>query len=112
MRQYFTIIFAQDSKNPLPLTFNRQPFSMSEKETRPQQQPNNPMHGVKLATVLEVLVDYYGWEHLSYKVNINCFKHDPSIKSSLTFLRKTPWAREKVEGIYLELVKKGLLKNK
>jgi uncharacterized protein (DUF2132 family) len=79
---------------------------MSEKETLPQRQPNNPMHGVKLVTVLEVLVEHYGWEHLSYKININCFKHDPSIKSSLTFLRKTPWARTKVEELYLAFIKK------
>lgn len=79
---------------------------MSEKETLPQQQPNNPMHGVKLVTVLEVLVEHYGWEQLSYKININCFKHDPSIKSSLTFLRKTPWARTKVEKLYIALISK------
>ena len=79
---------------------------MSEEEKQPQQQPNNPLHGVKLATILEVLVENYGWEHLSHKVNINCFKFDPSIKSSLTFLRKTPWARTKVENCYLEFLRK------
>jgi len=85
-------------------TSNRwQPMS---EESTPQHQPNNPLHGVKLATILEVLVENYGWEHLSYRININCFTHDPSIKSSLTFLRKTPWARTKVEELYLEFLKK------
>lgn len=65
-------------------------------------QPNNPLHGVKLATIMEKLVDYYGWEGLAERININCFKNDPSIKSSLKFLRRTPWAREKVERLYLK----------
>lgn len=68
-----------------------------------KEQPNNPLHGVKLITILELLVEQYGWEKLAMKVNINCFKSNPSIKSSLTFLRKTQWAREKVEQLYLEL---------
>lgn len=66
-----------------------------------QNQPNNPLHGVKLVNILEFLVDKYGWETLGEKINIRCFTHDPSIKSSLKFLRKTPWAREKVERLYL-----------
>lgn len=72
----------------------------------PSDQPNNPLHGIKLADVLEYLVERYGWEKLGLKININCFKSDPSIKSSLTFLRKTPWAREKVERLYLRSIKK------
>lgn len=68
-------------------------------------QPNNPLHGVKLATIVEELVEHYGWEELSMKININCFKNDPSIKSSLTFLRRTPWARDKVEQLYLRMKK-------
>ena len=72
----------------------------------PSDQPNNPLHGIKLADVLEYLVERYGWEKLGLKININCFKSDPSIKSSLTFLRKTPWAREKVERLYLRSTKK------
>jgi len=71
------------------------------KNDKPETQPNNPLHGVKLADILEYLVDEYGWEILGNEVNINSFKHDPSIKSSLKFLRKTPWAREKVERLYL-----------
>jgi uncharacterized protein (DUF2132 family) len=69
------------------------------------EQPNNPLHGVKLITIVETLVEQYGWEHLAEKININCFKSDPSIKSSLTFLRKTQWARDKVEKLYLGLGK-------
>ncbi len=76
------------------------------KENDKNFQPNNPLHGVKLADLLEHLVDFYGWEHLSTKVNVNCFKKDPSIKSSLKFLRKTPWARAEVEAIYLMLISK------
>jgi len=72
-----------------------------------KEQPNNPLHGVKLATILDVLVKKYGWERLALKININCFKSDPSIKSSLKFLRKTQWARDKVEELYLDLEKKS-----
>ncbi|MFS4494839.1 VF530 family DNA-binding protein [Maribacter sp. 2308TA10-17] len=71
-----------------------------------QEQPNNPLHGVKLADILEHLTQKYTWEDLAGQVNINCFKSDPSIKSSLKFLRKTPWAREKVEYLYLQSIKK------
>ena len=66
------------------------------------EQPNNPLHGKTLQMILEHLVDYYGWEELGKRINIRCFNFDPSIKSSLAFLRKTPWAREKVEALYLE----------
>lgn len=64
-------------------------------------QPNNPLHGVTLEMILTHLVDCYGWEELGRTINIKCFTHEPGIKSSLKFLRKTPWAREKVEGLYL-----------
>ncbi len=66
-----------------------------------EKQKNNPLHGLTLATIVEWLVDEYGWEELGARINIRCFNHDPSIKSSLKFLRKTPWARAKVEGLYL-----------
>ena len=66
-------------------------------------QDNNPLHGITLQKLLTELVEHYGWEELSYMVNINCFKKDPSIKSSLKFLRKTDWARIKVEQIYIDL---------
>lgn len=67
-----------------------------------QQQPNNPLHGITLEQVVATLVDQYGWDILAEKININCFKSDPSIKSSLKFLRKTLWAREKVEALYVK----------
>ncbi|HBC04377.1 MAG TPA: VF530 family protein [Aequorivita sp.] len=70
------------------------------------QQPNNPLHGIKLADILEYLVEYYGWEVLGEKIKINSFNSNPSIKSSLKFLRKTPWAREKVEQLYLKTKQK------
>lgn len=64
----------------------------------------DPMHGVTLQMILERLVDHFGWESLGALVHIRCFNLDPSIKSSLVFLRRTPWARKKVEKLYLELV--------
>lgn len=70
------------------------------------EQPNNPLHGITLKDILERLVEEYGWEELGMRINIRCFNYDPSIKSSLTFLRKTPWAREKVERLYVSLIKK------
>ena len=66
-----------------------------------KEQKNNPLHGVKLEVLLTELVEHYGWETLAKAININCFKSNPSIKSSLKFLRKTLWAREKVESFYL-----------
>ncbi|MCR9181583.1 MAG: VF530 family protein [Flavobacteriaceae bacterium] len=69
-----------------------------------EKQPNNPLHGVTLVAILEFLVEKYGWETLGDKIHIKCFTHNPSLKSSLTFLRKTPWAREKVERLYLRSI--------
>ena len=63
--------------------------------------PNNPFHGLKLETILVKLVEFYGWNELGNKINIRCFNFDPSISSSLKFLRKASWAREKVEKLYL-----------
>ena len=67
-----------------------------------EKQANNPLHGLTLATILEHLVNYYGWENLGTRIEIRCFNVYPSIKSSLTFLRKTPWARDRVENLYLK----------
>lgn len=72
------------------------------------QQPNNPLHGVTLKALLELLVRRYGWEGLASQVKVNCFANDPSVKSSLKFLRKHPWAREQVEEIYLTDLRRGL----
>ena len=80
---------------------------MDKENVHQKEQPNNPMHRVKLITILELLVEQYGWERLAMKININCFKNDPSIKSSLKFLRKTQWARDKVEQLYLDLKRKN-----
>jgi len=79
-----------------------------------EQQSKDPLHGKKLVDILEELVDYYqGFEELGNQINIRCFTHDPSIGSSLKFLRRTPWARAKVESLYLYVLrqkkKKGLL---
>ena len=69
-----------------------------------ETQPNNPLHGVKLEEILNHLVATYGWEELGKMIPIRCFTHEPSIKSSLKFLRKTPWARAKVEEVYVESI--------
>lgn len=69
-----------------------------------ENQPNNPLHGVKLATIIEELVEHYGWDKMADHVNINCFKGNPTVKSSLKFLRRTPWAREKVEVLYIRMI--------
>lgn len=74
---------------------------MKKEEQQQQTQPNNPLHGVKLAEILNFLVEEYGWEKLGERINIKCFTNEPSINSSLKFLRKTPWARAKVEELYL-----------
>ncbi len=82
-------------------------FLFMTKETNTiQEQPNNPLHGVKLVDILEYLTQNYSWEALANEININCFKSNPSIKSSLKFLRRTPWAREKVEHLYLKTLHK------
>jgi len=70
-------------------------------------QENNPMHGVTLEMILNRLVDHYGWEALGIRIKIKCFSNDPSVKSSLKFLRKTPWARTKVENLYINMIKKA-----
>ncbi|MGQ1909617.1 VF530 family DNA-binding protein [Marinifilum sp. RC60d5] len=69
-------------------------------------QNNNPLHGIKLAEIVEFLEGYYGWEELGKIIRINCFIKDPSVKSSLKFLRRTPWAREEVESLYLKIISK------
>ena len=68
-------------------------------------QPNNHLHGITLEKKMLHLVEQYGWEEMGRQINIRCFNFDPSIKSSLTFLRKTPWAREQVEQLYLKSIK-------
>lgn len=76
---------------------------MPAPENNKHPQTKNPLQGITLEALLTELHAQYGWEGLAQRIDINCFKQDPSIKSSLKFLRKTPWAREKVEAIYIQL---------
>jgi len=68
-----------------------------------ERQPNNPLHGYTLEKILNHLVDHFGWNELGERINIRCFTSDPSVKSSLKFLRKTPWARKKVESLFISV---------
>lgn len=81
----------------------RRPVEKTGDSTSPQA--NNPLHGITLESIVNSLVNHFGWEGLSRKIDIKCFSNDPSIKSSLKFLRKTPWAREKVENLFLSIQK-------
>ena len=69
-----------------------------------QSQPNNPLHGITLKQIVNELIEHYGWDELGERIDIRAFTNNPSLKSSLKFLRKTPWAREKVEELYLEMI--------
>lgn len=71
-----------------------------------KEQPNSPLHGIKLVDILEYLHKEYGWEEMGEIINLNCFKNNPTMKSSLKFLRRTPWARTKVENLYLDTINK------
>ena len=71
----------------------------------PSEQPRNPLHGVTLERIVTELADFYGWAGLSERIPVRCFALDPSVSSSLRFLRKTPWAREKVESLYLFMLR-------
>lgn len=82
---------------------------MENERPKASEQANNPLHGIKLTDILDTLVAFCGWEELGRQININCFKNEPSINSSLKFLRKTPWAREKVEAYYLYLKRKKMV---
>lgn len=76
-----------------------------------KMQPNNPLHGITLENLLKKLLEIYSWQELGEMIPIRCFQFDPSIKSSLVFLRKTPWARQKVEELYLISVRDGRFNN-
>ena len=90
------------SESNTPLNDSKPTKRIRRKPT--QEQLDNPFHGVKLVQILERLVAYYGWEYLGERVNIRCFIYDPTMKSSLGFLRRTTWAREHVEDLYLEML--------
>jgi uncharacterized protein (DUF2132 family) len=68
-------------------------------------QPRNPLHGLTLEAIVTALAEFYGWDELGQRIPVRCFTHDPSVASSLKFLRKTPWARDKVEGLYLFMLR-------
>jgi len=74
--------------------------------TTPNNQANNPLHGITLEAIVTILFEHYGWDGLADRIPVNCFIKDPSIKSSLKFLRKTPWAKDKVEALYLAIGRK------
>jgi len=78
---------------------------MTDAASPPPAQPRNPLHGLTLEAILTALVDEYGWDGLDDRIPLRCFAFEPSIKSSLKFLRRTPWAREKVEGLYLFMLR-------
>jgi len=77
-----------------------------------EKQKKNPLHGITLEHIVKSLVDYYGWEELGSRIKIRCFNNDPSVKSSLKFLRKTPWARERIESFYLYTERKKRRENR
>jgi uncharacterized protein (DUF2132 family) len=79
---------------------------MQDDQPSPEQ-PRNPLHGMTLEAIVTALQQQYGWDGLAERIPVRCFTHDPSINSSLKFLRKTPWAREKVEGLYLFMLREA-----
>jgi uncharacterized protein (DUF2132 family) len=79
--------------------------SAPSKPPTPALQPRNPLHGKTLEAIITELSDYYGWDGLDQHIAVRCFTHDPSVASSLKFLRKTPWAREKTESLYLFMLR-------
>lgn len=95
---------------------NSQDDSATPKLQQTSTQKNNPLHGLTLKTIVTELVDYYGWQGLAEKAPMNCFINNPSINSTLKFLRKTPWARDKIEKLYLftqrEIIRERKAKSK
>lgn len=81
------------------------PVPQEQPPQQPKQQPRNPLHGLTLEAIVTALVAHYGWPGLVQRVPLRCFSTDPSVASSLKLLRKTPWAREKVEGLYLYMLR-------
>ena len=82
----------------------RQKMKIQHNPNKMPEQKNNPLHGKTLQAILEELLARYRWDGLAYHIDVNCFKENPSINSSLKFLRKTPWARKKVEDLYIQMV--------
>ena len=86
-------------------TSDTPPSSPPASPPKPSTQVHNPLHGLTLEAIVTALADHYGWDELGQRIPVRCFVLDPSVKSSLKFLRKTPWAREKVEGLYLFMLR-------
>lgn len=93
---------SNDSSKPLPPAHTQ---AAEPIRAQPTAQPKNPLHGVTLEAMVSALVDGYGWEGLAQRIPVRCFTLDPSLASSLKFLRKAPWAREKVESLYLFMLR-------
>ena len=92
-------------KASLAVSINLRENCAMNDPTPNQEQPRNPLHGLTLEAIVRELEKHYGWAELGERIPIRCFTHDPSVQSSLKFLRKTPWAREKVEGLYLFMLR-------
>jgi uncharacterized protein (DUF2132 family) len=97
-------------KQIMQQAYHQARFELSENRTMTDaasapQQPKNPLHGLTLEAIVRALEANYGWEELGQRIPVRCFTQDPSVSSSLKFLRKTPWAREKVEGLYLFMLR-------
>ncbi|RDK85370.1 VF530 family DNA-binding protein [Marinirhabdus gelatinilytica] len=102
---HFEILTLEPSYNSIPSRQGSELFGIFQKKIKPKTQPNNPLHGITLKTIVTELVAHYGWEALGEQVRINSFVVNPSINSSLKFLRKTDWARKEVEQLYVRTFK-------
>ena len=94
----------KDAATPYIVPQNRSRFPLDPIPRMTSPRPKDPLHGVTLQAMIEHLVDRYGWDGLGERITIRCFTHDPSVTSSLKFLRRTPWARDKVQSLYLHSV--------
>jgi uncharacterized protein (DUF2132 family) len=94
-----------DTPPDLPDPSHPSTAAVSKPATQPVKQAHNPLHGLTLEAIVTALVEGYGWEGLAERIPVRCFSFEPSVGSSLKFLRKTPWAREKVEGLYLFMLR-------
>ncbi|MDO9436652.1 VF530 family protein [Hydrogenophaga sp.] len=100
-----TVPGGSEPGQPPELDAAGEPVQGGGKDAAPKEQPRNPLHGLTLEAIVTALVDHYGWDGLGERIPVRCFNVDPSVGSSLRFLRKTPWAREKVEGLYLFMLR-------
>lgn len=106
LKPHFDIVLFENCYNSIKTRKGNELFGIFQKKEKQEKQQNNPLHGITLKTILEELVEKYGWEELGEQIRINSFVVNPSINSSLKFLRRTPWAREKVEQLYVYTFKK------